>query len=129
MQQTGLLLLLFFCHCLGDFTPLSTPWMIRAKETGKPLFPIFCHAFVHATLMGIVLLCWFYITPFQIEITSKLFLFQLGTHFIIDVWKGRMNVWFPALADITNKSHWMLFGIDQFFHAAVIILMVHYSSK
>ncbi len=126
MSQTGLLLLLFFCHFLGDFSPLSTAWMIRAKESGKPLFPIFCHALVHASLMGVVLLFW---SSFQTEMTGKLVLFQLGTHFIIDVWKGRMNIWFPVFADRYNKFHWMLFGIDQFFHATVIILMVHYAAQ
>jgi hypothetical protein len=62
--------------------------MASAKFLGKPLYPIFCHALIHASLMIIVLLC-----TLNIEITTilYLFIFQLITHFLIDVLKGRMN--------------------------------------
>ncbi|MEO6903286.1 MAG: DUF3307 domain-containing protein [Bacteroidia bacterium] len=59
----------------------------------------------------------------------KLIVFQLVTHFLIDVWKGRMNGWFPTLQSPTNKWHWMLLGFDQLLHATVIITMVHYAGR
>lgn len=106
------------CHWLADFTHLSTPWMLKAKAIGKPLFPIFIHACVHGTLMCIVLL-------FFAPINTVLFLtaFQIVTHFCIDVLKGKLNVWFPSLADPKNSYHWWIFGLDQMAHQIVIILM------
>lgn len=121
-MKTTLLISLFFCHYLADFTHLSTSWMLDAKRFGKPLSPIFAHACMHGILMLIVM--WFF--PINNHVIVNLACFQVITHFIIDVWKGRMNGWFPSLANPTNKFHWWIFGIDQFFHATVIILMVSY---
>jgi hypothetical protein len=121
-MNTLILILLFTCHWLADYTHLSTSFMLDAKRLGKPLAPILLHAWVHATLMFLVLI------PF-IGLTSNiwtLFLFQLGTHFVIDTWKGRMNGWFPLLQSPANKWHWVVFGFDQLLHAIVIITMVHY---
>lgn len=126
-----LLLALFFCHFLADYTHLSTNKMLAAKRLGTPLWPIFQHAFVHALLMGIVIEAYMYYTivdytcfTLSFTIPDNCFLLQLFSHFIIDVWKGKMNKWFPSMSDPRNKSHWYLFGIDQLFHACVIIFMV-----
>lgn len=125
MNTSILLISLFFCHFLADYTHLSTNWMLSAKRFGKSLFPILSHAAVHATLMGIVL------TVFGIrgDILWQLIGFQLITHFLIDVWKGRMNGWFPSLQNPTNKWYWIIFGFDQLLHAIVIILMVHWTGQ
>jgi hypothetical protein len=121
-MQTKILVGLFFCHLLADFTPMSTEWMLHAKKLGKPLLPILIHALVHAVLMGLFL--------YLMGVSNYLILagMQWGAHFIIDIWKGRMNGWFPALQTTTNKWFWILFGVDQYFHALVIIFMV-YSAK
>jgi len=124
-MQTQILIGLFICHFLADFTPLSTPWMLNAKRLGKPVGPIFMHAVTHAALMAIALA--FFVSP-NTKLYAGLFLFQLATHFLIDVWKGRMNGWFPALQNPANKSHWAMFGFDQLLHAVVIITMAHYAS-
>lgn len=121
-MNTALLLSLFFCHFLADYTHLSTAWMLNAKRLGKPLTPILVHAWVHALLMISTLM----IFGIDESLCIKLYFFQWITHFIIDVWKGRMNGWFPALQNPANKWHWIVFGIDQLFHAVVIILMVHF---
>lgn len=119
--MTTLLICLFFCHFLADFTPLSTPWMLRAKLHGTPLFPILAHASVHATLMGIVLL------TFGCQNALELICFQLLSHFLIDVAKGRASAQFPSLKSNATPGYWAVMGIDQFFHATVILLMVHFS--
>ena len=94
--------------------------MLKAKALGKDLLPIFLHAYVHAILFYIVLaIMW---GPLVAMWGSSL---QLVTHFIIDVWKGRMNGWFPKLQDNTNPYHWWIFGIDQFLHQLVIIITVY----
>lgn len=129
MQQTEILIGLFICHFLADYTHLSTSWMLSAKRLGKPLFPIFCHATIHSVLMGFFL--QFYVKSND-SFNEKLFIliaFQLGTHFLIDVWKGRMNGWFPALQSPANKWHWIIFGFDQFLHAVVIIIMSYLATK
>lgn len=128
METTTLILLLslLFCHFLADYTHLSTKWMLDAKRLGKPLFPIFNHATVHGILMFITLVIF---SEFLDSLTEdriyELAAFQISTHFLIDVWKGRMNGWFPALQSPTNKWHWIVFGFDQFLHGVVILLMVY----
>ncbi len=51
---------------------------------------------------------------------------QLPTHFVIDVWKGRMNGWFENLQNPANKYHWWIFGIDQWLHQSIIITTVYF---
>ena len=119
MTPQLLLIGLFFCHFLADFTWLSTTWMLNAKSLGKPLLPIFAHAAVHATLMGLLLS----FGNLTVALWFNLVMFQLLSHFLIDLWKGRMNVWFPIVTSPANKWHWILFGFDQFLHAAVICIM------
>lgn len=124
-MNIGLLVLLFVCHWLADYTHLSRPYMLAAKRIGKPLSPIFHHALMHAFLMGIVCNAYLQLPlfNFQWDLGDKLFLMQLLSHFIIDVWKGKMNVWFPKLANPANPYHWYIFGFDQSLHILVIIIM------
>lgn len=126
MIKTEILIGLFVCHWLADFTHLSTDWMLSAKKFGKPLFPIFIHAGMHAMLMSLVI-GWF--VGFSTDTWAYLVMFQWGTHFLIDVLKGRVNAWFPALQSIANKWHWVIFGYDQLLHAFVIILMSLYATN
>ena len=94
--------------------------MLKAKQFGKPLYPILIHAGVHAGLMCTVLL--FFTSPVE---AIKLGLFQLVVHFVLDTWKGRMNEWFPELQDNTKKGYWIIFGFDQLLHQFTILLMVY----
>lgn len=127
MQKEFLLIALFTCHWLADFTWLSRPFMLKAKSSGTPLWPIFIHAFIHACFMGLVLFC--FLTPPDTQMMwTKLFLFQLFSHFFIDILKGKMNVWFPSLRDNTKYPHWVVFGFDQLLHAIVIIFMTHFAT-
>ena len=123
MSTTLLILLvgLFVCHYLADFTHLSMNFMLEAKRTGKPLLPIFIHALVHADLMFFFLL---FMTP-NTKIVTTLFLIELFSHFAIDTRKGRMNVWFKKVASPSNKIHWVVFGADQLLHSLIIVLMVY----
>jgi hypothetical protein len=122
-MQTQILIGLFICHWLADYTHLSTSWMLNAKRLGKPLFPIFIHAAIHSMLMSLIL-GWF--IGFT-NVWAYLVLFQLVTHFLIDTSKGKMNVWFPTLQSPANKWHWIVFGFDQLLHALVIIIMSLYA--
>lgn len=111
------------CHWLADFTHLSTDWMLNAKRYGKPLYPIFVHALVHALLFFVAV--WLFYDRDKAIFAG---LFQLTTHFIIDLVKGKINFFFRKLEDPTNKYHWWLFGFDQLMHHLVIIFTVYYVS-
>jgi len=98
--------------------------MLSAKQTGKQVLPVLAHAGVHGLLMLIFLFCFI---PIDTLLILKLIGFQVVTHFLIDISKGRMNGWFPILIDPSNKWFWLLFGFDQFLHALVIIGMSYYA--
>lgn len=120
MYQINLAVLIGFllCHWAADFTHLSRPFMLAAKRIGKPLTPIFCHSLIHGFLMsnvaGIV---------YGMNAAYIILAWVTLTHFLIDVWKGKMNVWFPSLLNPANVFHWWIFGIDQLLHILVIILL------
>jgi hypothetical protein len=113
-----LLLLLNICHWVADYTQASTPWMLKAKRTGAPVLPIAAHAAVHALLMGTV--CYFVAGPM---VAALCFVIQWTSHLLIDILKGRCNVWKPSLSNPANVYHWWVFGADQFLHQSVIILI------
>ncbi len=117
MLHITFLFLLFACHWAADYTHLSTKWMLDAKRFGTPSLPILAHAAVHATLMGLLT----FIFGYGLLSALYVFLFQLVTHFLIDVWKGKMNIWFPILQNPAIKWHWWVFGFDQLLHAYVIL--------
>ena len=120
MSNIIILALLFVCHYLADYTKLSTPYMLIAKRTGEPLLPILEHACIHGVLMGIALVPFLHIS---ISLVFILIAIEIVTHFIIDVLKGRCNVWFPILKDNTKYPHWYVFGFDQLLHQLVIVFM------
>lgn len=117
------LIALNVCHWAADFTHLSTDWMLNAKRYGKPLYPIFIHALVHALL-------FFTAVWILYDLDKAIFAggFQLITHFMIDLIKGRLSFWFRRLEDPSNKYHWWVFGADQFMHHLVIVLTVYFIS-
>lgn len=112
---------LFFCHFLADFTPLSMPFMLKAKRFGTPLFPIWLHSLVHACLMFLFLICFI-----PADIAAWCFIIQCVSYFLIDVGKGKINFYFPATRDNTKTIHWVIFGLDQWVHALVIICMYYF---
>lgn len=48
---------------------------------------------------------------------------EFGSHFFIDIAKGRLSARFPVLADIQGKPYWMLYGFDQLLHQMVLVLI------
>ena len=115
--------MLFVCHWLADYTPLSTMWMLKAKQYGKPIFPILCHALVHGLLMGIVLSVFVGLNT----LTLSLIIFQVLTHWIIDIGKGKVTYYLPVFRDNMKPPYWVLMGFDQLLHTIVIITMVNYT--
>jgi len=114
----GLLIGLLFCHYLGDFTHLSRPYILKAKSIGYPLLPIFYHAHVHGFL------AWILIWAVKDFTSGAIACYIIvPTHCGIDVLKGRLNVWYPKLANPENPCHWYVFGADQLLHIVVLILL------
>lgn len=122
-MKIELLIGLFICHFLADYTHLSTAWMLNAKRLGKPLFPILVHASVHGLLMFLVM----NFLGVHILLCLILGLLQIASHACIDLLKGKMNGWFPLLQDNSNKWHWVVFGLDQTLHYTVIAIMAYYA--
>lgn len=116
----NLFLVLSICHTIADYV-IVTPTMLAAKRFGTPIFPIIKHAVVHSLLMFLCLLFF----QNDLQIIGILTVYQLITHSIIDILKGRCNTWFPSAANNANKLHWILFGVDQYLHYFVIITMVY----
>ncbi|MCR5821127.1 MAG: DUF3307 domain-containing protein [Bacteroidaceae bacterium] len=112
------LISLIICHYLADFQ-LTTPSMIAAKAKGSPVVPIISHAAVHALLIFLCLL----IAGTAWELSSILAGIEFITHFIIDSLKGRLTALYPTLADMQKKPYWQLYGLDQFLHILVIIII------
>ena len=116
--MTRLLIALLVCHYLADYC-LTLPVMIRAKADGRNLWPIMLHAAVHALLVGLCLLTW--------GVAWKLLLLlaavELATHFFIDTCKARLSAHYSYMADIHNKSYWMLYGFDQLLHLLILVLI------
>ena len=124
----GLTASLLICHFLADFTHLSRPWMLKAKATGKPVFPIFCHAAVHTTLMALVLITYKFIRGIndgghEVLIFPALAL-QLVSHTLIDTLKGYLNL-FEGFRNPASQWHWIIFGADQVCHQLIILWMVY----
>ena len=113
-------LLLNIAHYIGDYTHLSTNWMLNAKSKGTPLLPIFVHALTHAILFSLVIFA-----IHGIDDVLLVFSIQLLSHFAIDVLKGKLNVWIPTVSKPMNRSHWYIFGLDQFLHQSIIILTIY----
>ena len=122
-QALILIILLNICHWLGDYTHLSTKKMLAAKRLGTDIDQILIHATIHGWLMAIPL--FFYVNNPMVWLLLSFL--EIGTHFIIDLLKGRLNGWFPQLQSPANKYHWYVFGADQFLHQFVILLIAYFA--
>ncbi|MEN8375313.1 MAG: DUF3307 domain-containing protein [Gemmatimonadota bacterium] len=118
-QAVWLLLALLFAHWLGDFTPLATARMQKAKVAGGPVGPILAHAGVHALLVCVVI--FLLRPPRWLEAFALAGALEFATHFGLDAVRAKLTAGVPALADPTHKAFWSLLGFDQFLHAAVLV--------
>ena len=113
---------LLICHYFADFI-MVRPHMLKAKAIGKPIVPIMEHAFDHVSCMALFL---FFVpvldNNWYLKIIAALTV-QFITHTIIDVVKGRLNI-FEHIKNPQNKIHWVVFGGDQLLHQLVILFMV-----
>lgn len=111
---------LLVCHFLADFTHLSMPFMLKAKQKGTPQLPIITHASTHGLLMLLFLLTIGINNMFLLYIILTI---EIVSHWLIDMLKGKCNVWFPKLKDISYKGFWYMFGFDQLLHISILIIL------
>lgn len=52
---------------------------------------------------------------------------QFVSHTCIDYAKGRATRQFSVLQTPHNPLYWVVFGLDQYAHATIIVLMWHFS--
>lgn len=102
---------------IGDYTPLSTAWMLKAKQYGKPIFPIIMHGLVHSILFIIVASLFV-----KVDIVIYVGLLQLISHSIFDIMKGKITYWFPKFQNSKHSPYWILFGLDQLLHQIIIVI-------
>lgn len=117
-EAAFLLAALLAAHGLGDFTPLATARIHRAKAEGGPVAFIAFHAAIHAALVGLVLLV---VVGPSARILALAVGVELATHFGIDVARARLGLRVPALADTRSNPFWWALGTDQFLHGLVLV--------
>lgn len=113
-----LLLALLVAHELGDFTPLATERIRRAKADGWPVGPIAAHAAIHAVLVGLAV--WIVVGP-SMSILALAVCLELLTHFSIDLTRARLSIRIPVLSDVRSNPFWWALGVDQLLHGMVLV--------
>lgn len=113
-----LLMALLIAHYLGDFTPLATAHMQRAKANGGPMGPIAAHAAVHGVLVGLAALI--VVRP-SVPVLALAASIELVAHFAIDAIRARIGARVPALTDSNSNPFWWALGLDQLLHGLVLI--------
>lgn len=114
----GLMAALLTGHFLGDFSPLSTRRMIAAKESGASIGWILAHASVHAVLVALAVTALAF--P-GVGLLAIVVVLELGTHFAIDLFRARLGVRRPRLADPSRRGFWFVLGLDQLAHGLVLV--------
>lgn len=109
---------LLVAHYVGDFSPLATAGMQRAKANGGPLLVIAGHAGVHGVLVALVATI-FAAPGGRFVFAAALIVFV--THFALDAAKARLGRRFPLLNAPQNKEFWYVLGLDQLGHALVLV--------
>ena len=112
---------LLVAHFLGDFTPLATARMQKAKAVGRPVGPIAAHAMVHAVLVAIAV--WIVGGPGAALVATAAGV-EFATHLAIDWTRGRIGALRPGFRDPATQAFWSLLGLDQLAHVLVLVWIV-----
>lgn len=117
-EATVLLAFLLIGHFLGDFTPLATARMQKAKADGGPMWVIATHAAVHGLLSGLAVAL---VAGFSLSLLASVVGLQFLTHFGLDAFRTRLGVRVPAVADPSRNVYWTALGLDQLAHGLVLL--------
>ena len=105
MTLTAAILLaaLLFAHGVGDFTPLATARMLKAKSEG-----------------GLAVLAVVRPSP---KVLLLAFGVAFSTHLAIDLARARIGIRATVLRDVHAGPFWWALGFDQFLHGLVIVFI------
>ena len=117
-QSAVLLVLLFVAHFLGDFTPLVTPAMLKAKTTGAPIGPFIRHAAIHGGLVALAVAAVARPGPGLLAMAASI---EFGGHLAIDWIRARAGQKWPAQGNPSTQTYWTTLGLDQLAHALVLV--------
>lgn len=109
---------LLVAHYLGDFTPLATAGMQRAKANGGPLILIAGHAGVHTLLVFAAVAL---VARPTIPILAAVASIEFVTHFGIDAGRARLGQRVPVINDPHQGPFWYALGLDQLAHGLVLV--------
>lgn len=117
-DAVALLLGLLAGHYLGDFTPLASERVQKAKASGGPLAPIAGHAAIHGLLTGAAAASIVRPGLGALALAAGA---QFVTHFLIDAGRARLTARVEALRDPERQLFWSVLGADQLAHGAVLV--------
>lgn len=117
-EAASLLLGLLLAHYLGDFTPLASERVQRAKATGGPLLPIVGHAAVHGLLTGVA--AGLIVRPGWTWLAGAAGIVFLS-HLLIDVGRSQLTARISALRSPDRQLFWVAMGADQLAHVAILV--------
>jgi hypothetical protein len=117
-QAGWLMACLLVGHFLGDFTPLATARMQKAKAAAKPMWPIAAHAAVHAVLAGLAI--GLVAVP-GLQLLGMAVAIQFVSHFVIDAVRARISRDSKVLRDVSRGAFWRFLGFDQLLHGLVLV--------
>lgn len=109
---------LLVAHYVGDFSPLATAGMQRAKANGGPLLVIAGHASVHGVLVALAAAV---VAGPGGGMVLAAALIVFVSHFALDVAKAKLGRRFPVLNAPQRREFWYVLGLDQLGHALVLV--------
>ena len=109
---------LLIAHYVGDFTPLATQGMQRAKANGGPLSLIAGHASVHTLLVTGVFAVFLGPAWLTLAVVAAI---EFLSHFAIDAGRSRLGQRLPTLNDPRRSPFWYALGVDQLAHGLVLV--------
>lgn len=124
MESITLLILLFLSHYIVDYTPIGNT--IEVQD--RPFYTLIVHSFIHAFVLGIILFSYNAICVcIRFDFIISSILIQLSSHYLIDMWVGLMNRYYPKVETKTMQS--LILGVDQFLHSLVLIFIYFILTK
>jgi hypothetical protein len=118
-ETVWLFSLLLTAHFIADFSPALTVRMREAKIGLRPAGPIAMHAGVHTVLVFAAV--WAVLRSPGLALIAAAI--EFPTHLAIDYGKMRLGARFEAVRAPTGDPFWYAFGVDQWAHCLVLVVI------
>ena len=94
--------------------------MLAAKANAKPMWLVAAHALVHTVLVALIILIVVFPSWLILFLAAAI---EFVTHFAIDAGRARLSQRLPELNNPGRNIFWYALGLDQFAHAAVLVVL------